>query len=184
VEGVASNDLVLLADGNGYFTDPAHKQVWRFTPDGKKSVVDTGIERPNGIIVSPDQTLLTVADSVGRFTYSFQIQTDGTLTAKQTYGWLHRADQATRSGADGMTVDTNGNLYVCTPIGLQVLDQPGRVNVILNKPHAGPLANVVFGGPNLETLYVTAGDKVFRRKINARGVFPFQPPIMPPKPGL
>jgi len=184
VEGVTSNDLVLLADGSGYFTDPAHKQVWRFTPDGKKSVVDTGIERPNGIIVSPDQTLLTVADSVGRFTYSFQIQTDGTLTAKQTYGWLHREDQATRSGADGMTVDVNGNLYVCTPAGLQVLDQPGRVNVILNKPYVGPLANVVFGGPQLDTLFVTAGDKVFRRKINARGVLPFQAPIMPPKPGL
>jgi len=184
VEGVSCNDLVLLADGTGYFTDPAHKQVWRFQPDGSKSVVDTGIERPNGIIVSPDQTLLTVADSVGRMTWSFQIQKDGSLWARQPYGWLHRGDQATRSGADGMTVDADGNLYVCSPVGLQILDQPGRVNLILAKPHVGPLSNVVFGGPKLDHLYVTAGDKVFQRKVNTRGILPFHPPVKPPKPGL
>lgn len=184
VDGVNSNDLVILADGSGYFTDPGHKQVWRFTPDGQKKVVDKGIERPNGIIVSPDQTLLTVADSAGRFTYSFQIQADGSLVAKQTYGWLHLPDNVVRSGADGMTVDAAGNLYVCTLAGLQILDQPGRVNVILDRPHRGPMANVVFGGPELDTLFVTAGDKIFKRKVNAKGVFPFQAPVMPPKPGL
>ncbi|WP_437223467.1 SMP-30/gluconolactonase/LRE family protein [Planctomicrobium sp. SH661] len=184
VEDVQGNDLVLLADGSGYFTEPSNKQIWRFTADGQKKVVDTGIDVPNGIIVSPDQTLLTVADSAGRFTYSFQIQPDGDLAFKQTYGWLHLPDQATRSGADGMAVDAAGNLYVCTPIGLQVLDQPGRVNVILNKPQPGPLANVVFGGPELDTLFVTAGDKVFKRKVNAKGVLPFKAPVTPPKPRL
>lgn len=184
VDDVQSNDLVLLADGTGYFTSPNTKEVWRFTPDRQKQVVDKGIERPNGIIVSPDQTLLTVADSAGRFTYSFQIQPDGTLTAKQPFGWLHLPDHLPRSGADGMTVDTNGHLYVCTNFGLQVLDQPGRVNVILKKPQPGTLANVVFGGPELDTLYVTARDKVFKRKIKAKGLLPFQAPVTPPKPSL
>ncbi|SFJ60875.1 SMP-30/gluconolactonase/LRE family protein [Planctomicrobium piriforme] len=184
VDGVTCNDLVLLANGNGYFTDPTNKQVWFFTPAGEKKVVDTGIERPNGIIVSPDQTLLTVADSVGRMTYSFQIQPDGSLAAKQTYGWLHVPDDAVRSGADGMTVDTLGNLYVCTRMGIQVLDQPGRVNLILDRPQPGSVSNVVFGGPNLDTLYATAKDKVFKRKVKTKGLFPFKEPIMPPKPGL
>jgi len=184
VKGVESNDLVILADGTGYFTDPAHQQVWRFTPQGEKSVVDSGIERPNGVIVSPDQTLLTVADSVGRMTYSFQIHKDGKLRARQQFGWLHRGDQVTRSGADGMTVDTDGNLYVCTPLGVQVLDQAGRVNVILAKPQAGSLSNAVFGGPELDTLFVTARDKVFKRKLSARGVLPFRDPVMPPRPKL
>lgn len=184
VEDVQSNDLVMLADGTGYFTDPENKQVWRFTADGKKSVVDKGIERPNGIIVSPDQTLLTVADTRGRMTYSFQIQPDGTLAHKQTYGWLHIADENLQSGADGMTVDTEGRLYVTTRVGLQVLDQPGRVNLVLNSPQNAWLSNVVFGGPNLDTLYATCGDKVYKRKVNAKGLLPFDAPIQPPKPGL
>jgi sugar lactone lactonase YvrE/enterochelin esterase-like enzyme len=184
VDGVECNDVVMLANGTGYLTDPNNKQVWRFTADGQKAVVDTGIERPNGIITSPDQTLLTVADSFGRFTYSFQIQPDGSLTAKQTYGWLHIPDDALKSGADGMTMDREGRLYVCTRMGLQILDQPGRVNLILDRPHPGAFSNVVFGGPDLNTLYVTCGRKVFKRTVKAKGLLPFQAPIKPPKPGL
>ncbi|MCA8998903.1 MAG: SMP-30/gluconolactonase/LRE family protein, partial [Planctomycetaceae bacterium] len=184
VEGVQSNDLVLLGDGTGYFTDPENKQVWRFTPQGDKKVVDKGIERPNGIIVSPDQTLLTVANTQGRLTYSFQIQKNGNLAHKQPYGWLHVADENLQSGADGMTVDTEGRTYVTTRVGLQVMDQLGRVHIILNKPNAGWLSNVVFAGPNLDTLYVTCGDSVYKRKVRAIGVKPFAAPVKPPKPGL
>lgn len=184
VDGVDSNDIVILPNGQGFFTDPANKQVWGFNSKGEKKVVDTGIANPNGLVVSPDQSLLTVADSVGRMTWSFQIQPDGSLAYKQTYGWLHLADDASRSGADGVTVDSLGHTYVCTRVGLQVLDQPGRVNLIIEKPQPGPLANVVFGGPELDTLYVTAGDKVFKRKVNSRGVFPFGELVTPPKPGL
>ena len=184
VEGAECNDLVMLADGSGYYTDPGNKKVWRFTPDGQKSLADEGIERPNGIIVSTDQTLLTVADTDGRFTYSFQIQPDGSLAHKQTYGYLHVPDETSQSGADGMTVDTEGRLYVTTRIGLQVLDQPGRVHLILSKPNTGWLSNVVLGGPNGDTLYVTCGEGIYKRKIKAKGSNPWQPPTAPPKPQL
>ncbi|QDT34320.1 SMP-30/gluconolactonase/LRE family protein [Thalassoglobus polymorphus] len=183
-KGVESNDLVVLHDGSGYFTDPNNKKVWRFSPDGKTSVVDTGIERPNGVIVSPDQTLLTVSDTAGRFTYSFQIQPDGKLAHKQAYGHLHLPDSTGNSGADGMTVDTEGRLYVTTRQGLQVLDQPGRVHLIIDKPQDGWLSNVVFGGKNFDTLYVTCGDKVFKRRVKATGVQPWKAPVKPPKPRL
>jgi len=178
------NDLVILHDGAGYFTDPGHKQVWRFTPEGKKSLADEGIERPNGIIVSPDQTLLTVADTAGRFTWSFQIQPDGSLAHKQTYGYLHLPDETSQSGADGMCVDTEGRLYVTSRVGLQVLDQPGRVHLILRRPNAGWLSNVVLGGPEFDTLYVTCGEGIYKRRIKARGVNPYQAPVTPPKPQL
>jgi gluconolactonase len=184
IEDAPCNDLVILADGSGYFTDPGNKKVWRFTADGKKSLADEGIEQPNGIIVSPDQTLLTVADTRGRFTYSFQIQPDGSLAYKQPYGYLHVPDETHQSGADGMAVDTEGRLYVTTRVGLQVLDQPGRVHLIVRKPGPGWLSNAVFGGPELDTLYVTCGEKVYRRKVKAKGVNPWQPPVPPPKPQL
>ena len=140
--------------------------------------------RPNGLISSPDQSLLWVADSAGRFLYSFQIQADGALKYKQQYGHLHIGDEQLASGADGMAVDTEGRVYVATNVGVQVLDQLGRVHLILDKPERIKPSNVVFGGPDFDTLYVTCRDKVFKRKLKAKGVNPWQSPIEPPKPGL
>jgi gluconolactonase len=87
------------------------------------------------------------------------------------------------SSADGMTVDSEGHLYVATGQGIQICDQPGRVVAILNKPQGGALSNVVFGGPDLRTLYITAEDKVFRRKLRRQGVVPWAP-VKPPVPRL
>ena len=178
-----SNDLVVLED-RGYFTDPNNKRVWHVNPQLEKSVSDTGIERPNGILVSPDQSLLYVADTRGQFVYSFQIQPDGSLAHKQRYFHLHLRDGSTQSGADGMTVDTRGRLYVTSEMGLQVFDQAGRVNAIISKPQRAWLSNVVFGGPNLDELYVTCGDKVFKRKTRAKGVLSWKQPIKAPAPRL
>jgi len=183
-ENVESNDLVVLANGTGYFTDHNNKKVFRFDESGNVTIADTGIDRPNGIIVSPDQTLLSVASTTGRFVWSFQIRDDGTLHHKQRYGHLHLADGASGSGADGMTVDTEGRTYVTTRVGLQILDQPGRVHLILKKPNNGWLSNVVFGGPNFDVLYVTCGEGVYKRKVKAVGVQPFLPAVKPPKPRL
>jgi gluconolactonase len=80
-------------------------------------------------------------------------------------------------------VDTEGYIYVTTRVGLQVCDQPGRVVAIINKPQNGPLSNVVFAGPDLQTLYVTAGDKVFRRHLRRKGTLPWSPQ-KPPVPQL
>lgn len=177
------NDLVVTEDG-GYFTDPKNKRVWHVDSSLNKQVVDEGIDRPNGIVTSADQTLLHVADTTGNFTYCFQIQPDGSLKHKQRYGYLHTPDDTGQSGADGMTVDTQGRLYVATYIGLQVLDQLGRVHFIFPTPSTGRMTNVVFGGPDRDTLFVTVEDKVFKRKINATGVTPNEGPVKPPKPGL
>ena len=184
VDGVACNDLVILRDGSGYCTDPPNNRIWRFLPGGEKSIVDEGVEFPNGIIVSPDQTLLTVADTRGRFTYSYQIQPNGLLAYKQEFGHLHTPDETSDSGADGMTVDTEGRTYVTTNQGVQVLDQLGRVHFIIARPGPGWLSNVVFGGPDRNLLYATCGERVYVRKLNATGIVPWQPPATPPRPRL
>jgi len=183
VENVSCNDLVVLPSGI-YYTDPANHKVWFATFDGVKKEVDTGISYPNGLICSTDHTLLHVADSDGNFTFSFQIQPDGGLAYKQAYGYLHTPDGTGKSSADGMTMDMNGNLYVATALGIQVLDQPGRVNLIINKPQAAFLSNVTFAGPQRDWLYVTCGDKVYRRRTLAQGSVSWESPTMPPKPGL
>ncbi len=177
------NDLVVTMKGI-YFTDPANKRIQYLTFDGKKREVDSGLAAPNGLVVSPDQTLLHVADSDGRFTYSYTIQEDGSLANRQEYGHLHITDASSKTQADGMKTDVNGNLYVATSIGLQILDPLGRVNQILPKPQNAFLSNVGFGGKDRNILVVTCGDKVYRRKVNARGNVSWEAPIKPPKPGL
>jgi gluconolactonase len=68
-------------------------------------------------------------------------------------------------------VDSIGRLYVTTRAGLQMFDPIGRMGGVIHKPVAGrPLSNVCFGGPQLNILYVTAGDKVFRRETQATGI--------------
>lgn len=177
------NDLVVLPHGL-YYTDPKNKKVWYISMDGNKKEVANGISFPNGLTCSTDQTLLHVADSDGQFTYSFQIQKDGSLLYQQEYGYLHCMDGSSKSGADGMKVDNQGNLYVATKLGVQVLDQPGRVNLIINKPQQAFLSNIAFAGAKRDWLYATCGDKVYRRKTQATGNVSWEAPVAPPKPGL
>jgi len=181
---VPSNDLAVTHGGNIYFSDPGNKKVWFLPKGGEPRTVDEGIGRPNGVLLTPDQSLLYVADTSGQFVYSFQIQPDGSLAHKQRYFHLHLVDGSTQSGADGMTVDREGRLYVTTEMGLQFCDQAGRVNGIIAKPQKAWLSNAVFGGPDFDELYVTCGDKVFKRKTKVRGVLSFQTPIKPRAPGL
>ncbi len=183
LEDVTSNDIVMLPAG-GYFSDPQNNQVWHFTLDGTKKVVADEIDFPNGLHTSIDHAFLLVNDSRGRFNFSFQIQPDGSLVNRQLYGHLHRGDRDKDCWADGMTIDSQGRTYVATRIGLQVLDQLGRVHLIITKPQAAKLSNVVFGGPKLDTIYATSTDKVYRRKLKAQGVVPWKGAVKPPRPGL
>ncbi len=187
-EGFRGNDLVVRHDGYVYVTNPGGNgpdpsKVWLITPKGGKKVVETGLKFSNGITLSPDQSLLYVADSRSHWVYSYQIQPDGSLKHKQRFYHLHVPDTAEDSGADGMEVDAAGRLYVATRMGIQICDQAGRVNCILPTPN-GKVSNVVIGGPGFDTLYATCGDKVFKRKLNIKAAPSFQPPIKPPTPKL
>lgn len=183
-DGIECNDLAIRYDGGMYVSEPGKKQVWHVSPRGEKRVVDTGIERPNGVLLTPDQGQLVVADTAGAFVWAFQIQADGSLINKQPYFITNLPAGVTGSGGDGMTVDTQGRLYLTTKTGLQIFDQAGRVNAILTKPQNGWLSNAAFGGKDLDTLFVTCGDKLYKRKTKVKGVLSYQPPILPAKPRL
>lgn len=179
-EDVTSNDVAVNSRGDVYFTDPPQRKVWLIERNGARRVVHEGILFPNGVRLSPDHSLLLVADYNSRVVWSFQVQPDGGLAHEQPLYRLEIADDTWPPvRADGMTVDNEGYLYVATISGVQVCDQLGRVVAILNKPQPGALANAVFGGPNLDTLYVMAGDKVFKRSMRRKGVFPWQT-VKPP----
>ncbi|MBI5772556.1 MAG: SMP-30/gluconolactonase/LRE family protein [Verrucomicrobia bacterium] len=188
--GIRGNDLVVAHSGNIYVTNPNPtgantntSKVWLIKPDGSKKVVDTGLKFSNGITLSPDQTLLYVADSRSHWVYSHQIAADGSLKFKQRYYHLHQPDAADDSGADGMRVDRDGRLYVATRLGIQVCDQAGRVNCIIPTPN-GKVSNLCFGGENSDTIFATCGDKVFKRKVAVKGAHAWQTPHKPAAPRL
>ena len=186
---IAGNDLVVAHNGSIYVTDPsgsrsnAPSKLWLIKPGEEKRIVDTGLRSANGITLSPDQTLLYVADHRSHWIYSFQIQADGTLTAKQKFGWLHSPDNADDAGADGLRADRDGRLYVATRLGIQVLDQAGRVQCIIPTPN-GRIANLCFGGENFDTLFATCGDKIYKRKLKVAGAQAWAAPFRPAPPRL
>lgn len=150
---------------------------------GEKVVVDKGIHFAKGLTLSPDQTQLYVTESASHWIYVFQVQPDGGLLFKQKYGWLHVPDSADNAGANGLQCDTSGRVYVATSLGIQVLDQTGRVNAILSVPSGQP-TDLCFGGKQFDTLYISCGNKLYRRKLHTRGANSFEDPIKPVKPRL
>jgi sugar lactone lactonase YvrE/enterochelin esterase-like enzyme len=184
--GIQGNDLAIRHDGGMYVTQPGGNDpsvVWYVSPSGEKRVVDKGLKFANGVTISPDQSLLYVADSRSHWVYGYQIQPDGSLSHKQKYDHLHMPDNADDSGADGMRVDRDGRLYVATRVGIQVCDQAGRVNCIIPTPN-GRIANLCFGGPAFDVIFATCGDRVYIRKVKVKGANGFEPPIKPAAPRL
>ncbi|MEQ8788990.1 MAG: SMP-30/gluconolactonase/LRE family protein [Pirellulaceae bacterium] len=169
-EDVDSNDLVVNSAGGVYFTDPKGQQVWYLDPQGKKQVVDKGLTFPNGLILWPDEQTLVVDDTRGEHLWNYRIGDDGKLSVKQPYSTMQLPPGRTDSGADGMTVDSRGRVYVATHAGVQVFDTQGRLSGVIAKPQSAFLSNVVFAGPQLDQLVATCTDKVFRRKVNAQGI--------------
>ncbi len=186
-DGFKGNDLVVRHDGGIYVTDPFgtpnNSKVWYVSPKGKKKVVDTGLKFANGVTLSPDQSLLYVADSRTHWVYSYQVQPDGALKHKQKYYHLHVHDRDDDSAADGLRTDRAGRLYVATRMGIQFCDQAGRVNGIIPTPN-GRVSNLCFGGENFDVLYATCGDKVYCRKVKVQGANHDQAPIKPAPPRL
>jgi gluconolactonase len=182
-EGVTPNDLAVTTKGLIYFTESPTQLVWLIDPAKGKRVVfdgtkDGSLLLPNGVRALPDESGLVVADTVGRMNWSFRFAPDGGLIHGERFYHLELPDDELRgplrSGADGLAFDDRGYLYAATKMGVQICDQPGRVVGIIRRPGAADLSNLVFGGPDMQTLYATAGNAVYRRHLRRKGVFPWQ----------
>ena len=169
------NDLWVRPDGGVYFTDPlyargywtrdpkmqqAGEYVYFLTPDRKTVIpVAMDLEKPNGIIGTPDGKFLYVADIQAGKTYMYEIQPDGSLTNKKLF---------VEMGSDGMTIDNEGNIYL-TGNGVTVFNRKGEK--IEHIPiDAGWTANVCFGGRDMKTLFITASKYLYCLQMNVKGV--------------
>jgi sugar lactone lactonase YvrE len=177
-EGIAAFGFVVSRAGAIYCTVPAEKAVYLITPDGKKRIVDKGIASPTGLVLTPDEGTLVVGDYEGKHLYAFRVEKDGSLSAKEPYYTLRLLTGQTAGGARGMTVDTDGRVYVSTLAGVQVFDPTGRLSGVLSKPAViAPVAlrnaepnPLLFGGANRDVLYMVCDHKVFSRKLKSKGL--------------
>lgn len=189
------NDFtVRRSDGSIYFTDPGYglsfingvemdrqlpyQGIYRIAPSGSLQLVADNANRPNGLSLSVDETVLYVNDSAAppdRLVRAYDVRADGSLSNHRVFVNMNSLPGG---GPDGNKVDARGNLWVA---GL-LEDPPATIrtgNVLVYDP-AGTLLgkillperalNVGFGGPDWKTLYITATTSVYRVKTKYGGI--------------
>ncbi len=166
------NDLSIDLGGGFYFTDPNYRHrgqellrkedaYYRAT-DGTVSRVSTVCETPNGILLTPDDKTLYLADNRGKCLYRYDVLGPGRLANEQK--WIDLG-----AGPDGMTLDEQGNLYVCcNPAGVKVISPEGKLIGTIDVK----ASNAVFGGPDFQTLYLTSWKEFVGLRMQVTGVKP------------
>lgn len=173
----APNDLVVDKSGGIYFTDP-HFRAPEPLPQGKTAVyyrsaggkvtrLIDDLKAPNGVILSTDEKTLYVIPSGQAEMMSYPVEAPGKLGKGKVFCTLKQPKGKSGGGGDGLTVDTKGNLYITSGLGLQVYDPNGKLLGIIEFPEQP--ANVTFGGPQNKTLCVTARTSVYSVKTEATG---------------
>jgi len=179
------NDVVLAKSGDLYFTDPPYafvtgdasplkeqpvNGVYRRAPGGQVTLIDGSLARPNGIALSPDETRLYVANSDPRYAIwmVYDRAADGSISnGRILKDVTARVGDANPGLPDGLKPDTNGNLFATGPGGVYVLAPDGREIGLIRVD--GAVANVAFGGPGFDTLYLTSGSRLIRLPTLTRG---------------
>lgn len=202
------NDLTIDTKGRIYFSDPRYgdrsdmeivdsagrkiEGVYRIDPDGAAGdhkvtrIITHEVDRPNGLVATPDDKYLFVADNnnntVGgaRKLYRFDLKSDGTVdfaSQKLIHDW-----KATR-GPDGMKLDAAGRLFVAAGLnrqnppfetqpeptaGVYVFAPEGKLLSFIPIPR-DETTNCAFGGDGLKTLFVTAGGSLWSVQVKTPG---------------
>jgi gluconolactonase len=167
------NDLWISSDGGIYFTDPYYQRTWwshnsmpqdhqcvYYLDSGQKTLarVVTDLVQPNGIVGTPDGKTLFIADIGGNKTWSYTINSDHSLSNKKLFCEL---------GSDGMTIDTEGNIYL-TGNGVSIFDKNGKEVGHIDVPESWT-ANVCFGGTDMKSLFITASKGLYRIRTRVTG---------------
>lgn len=183
IADASCQSIATLPDGL-YYSDSAASALFWSDYKGQKRQVDQLPIAVSGITPTADQAFLNVGGDQSIFTWQFRIGENRELDYRQRFGYLHLPDGELATGLSGMAVDHQGRVYASSKLGIQVMDQLGRVNVILNGPIASPITGLAFGGADMDRLYVTCREKVYQRKLNTKGVKTFEPPVQLTKPAL
>ncbi|HWB13759.1 MAG TPA: SMP-30/gluconolactonase/LRE family protein [Pirellulales bacterium] len=173
----APNDLVVDKADGVYFTDPHFRApeplpqgvaaVYYVGQDGVVSRLVDDLKAPNGVILSTDEKTLYVVPSMQEEVMAYPVESPGKLGMGKVLCRMKQPKGEQGRGGDGLTIDTQGNLYIATGLGLQVFDREGKHLGTIEVPE--PPANVTFGGPEFKTLYITARTSFYRADMEASG---------------
>ena len=181
----APNDITIDGRGRIYFTDPGPASaVYRIDADGRlaRILAAPDIQRPNGLIISPDdKTFYLVeangADKGARMIRAYDLGPDGSLANPRVFHDFYPG-----RSADGLCIDASGNVYAAAGLhrrrgtsetldtrpGVHIFSPAGKLLDFLPVPE-DTITNCAFGGADLKTLYVTAGKTLFRFQTSMEG---------------
>jgi gluconolactonase len=164
------NDVVVKSDGSVWFTDPplnipagqkaelTFSGIFRISTSGALQLLDSSLAQPNGICFSPDEKRLYVNNSAERVIYVWDVGQDSLIANRRQFASMNPAEYA-----DGMKVDSLGNLFSAGPLGIWVFGPGGAVLDTILVP--GQTSNCNWGDPDRRTLYITSGNSVYRIRL-------------------
>jgi gluconolactonase len=179
------NDVTIDAKGRLYVTDSDGGAVYRIDAPGKvaRILARPDIERPNGIQISPDDMILYLVEANGakdgaRLIRAYDLLPDGAVRNMRVLYNFYPG-----RSADGMSIDTQGNLYAAaglhrtrgtaetldTKCGVYVISPQGKLLKFIPIPEDF-ITNTAFGGPDMKTLYITAGKTLYRMRNDIAGL--------------
>lgn len=170
------NDLVLDSQGGVYFTDPAigsatqdKQAVYYVAQSGDVTRLVDDLKFPNGILLSPDEKTLYVLPYITPDMMAYPIESPGKIGQGHSFCQLPPNDKGRRGGGDGMSVDTQGNLYLTAPrvSSIMVVDPSGNTLGLIPLPEVP--TNCTFGGEDFKTLYVTTAKTLYALPMEAEG---------------
>lgn len=179
------NDVTIDGRGRLYVTDSSGAAVYRIDAPGKiaRILAAPQVQRPNGIQISPDDRTLYIVEANGnqggaRNIRAYDLQADGTVRNMRVL-----YDFYPGRSADGMSIDTQGNLYAAagmhrtrstaetldTKCGVYVISPQGKLLKFIPVPE-DYITNTAFGGPDMKTLYITAGKTLYKVQNDIAGL--------------
>ena len=171
----SNGDIYATAEGSG-----GQSELWLIRSTGEPLLLAANLKGASGVALSPDGLWLFVAQAQSRSGMSYRVRSDGTVDDGEPFYHFVVPDWVDSSGAADVAMDRDGRSYAATSAGVQVFDRNGRVTAILPLPGNEAATGVSFGGREFDTLYVAAGDKIYRRKLHVRGAPAWAAPIVLP----
>lgn len=180
------NDVVVKSDGSIWFSDPAYGidsdyegyqaeseldacYVFRIDPNtGEVRIVGDDFERPNGLAFSPDEKILYVSDTGSartRHIRAFAVADDGSLSGGEVFAIC------TVGAFDGFRLDDAGRIWTSAGDGVHCYDPAGSLLGKVLVPER--VANVVFGGPKRNRLFICATSSLYTVLLPVRGAKTF-----------
>jgi gluconolactonase len=175
------NDICVKSDGGIYFTDPITMRVdteldfagvYRVSPDlSRINLLVRDFVLPNGIALSPDETILYINDSLRMHIRAFNFDTfnnTGLLNLASDHVFCQMSGSLP-GAPDGMKVDSEGNVWCTGPGGIWIMDPAGRhLGTILSGDKH--ITNFCFGGDDLTTVFVTGLMEFGRVQVKIPGL--------------